>query len=591
MALPNIKSVVGDGPQNTLSAPSAQRRRAAALGIAVALAAVAVAPTAWAYTQSGFGLGFGNGVPMGHEWVTRLGLLEVIGGDPIMKPDPSDPRLHWRQGLAKNLSLAGAEAEVARIKANGYRDERYQSTYRAAYDAIMGERWVDIAGFNVTNGKIGGVDCWDAVAQEAVEVQYDHFMRRYDDVGGDGGANAAAQSRQRFVDYFVNAAVAPATQVLTWDGGGSSAQVQVDRNYFLFGRAVHLFQDSFSTEHTVRLPDDNYTTIRQVKSYLCAPGSEQHSHDVAAILAYSSGDVIWTPGTQLQSGWSSYKPSNMKTPALVATEASKDLWAAFIRTMALPMTQREVAARREAATLADNWLSFDANAMRQWYDADGHRDRTYVLMAGQTGPGQTQEACMKNIGYASQQQAVDRFRSEQKLCLFNIQSVPGYADLFDTSTHMPFNWQWVSTQWQQPPASWNIPQRPADTGRRVQIRNANGNNLGAPDGLASNNWLYVRPSLVPIDLIAVDAPEGGQYYRATAAPALFMSYTATTGAVKLYNSPYQASFNLAPQAAGRFGIQSLYWKQWMWLDGQSPYISAKGNPGNGNAQWYVAPTP
>ncbi len=34
----------------------------------------------------------------------------------------------------------------------------------------------------------GKHNCFDAVAQEPAEVQYDHFMRRYDEVGGQGRA-------------------------------------------------------------------------------------------------------------------------------------------------------------------------------------------------------------------------------------------------------------------------------------------------------------------------------------------------------------------------------------------------------------------
>jgi hypothetical protein len=47
------------------------------------------------------------------------------------------------------------------------------------------------------------------VAQEPADIQYDHFMRRYDDAGGPGGVHAAKTSQQRFVAYFVAAATAP----------------------------------------------------------------------------------------------------------------------------------------------------------------------------------------------------------------------------------------------------------------------------------------------------------------------------------------------------------------------------------------------
>ena len=230
--------------------------------------------------------------------------------------------------------------------------------------------------------------------------------------------------------------------------------------------------------------------------------------------------------------------------------------------------------------------------MRKWYEDNGHRDATYVLMPGQSGPGQTQQQCMTKLGYQSQQQAADKFAAEQKLCLYNVQAVPGYLDLYDPSVHMPFNWQWVSsTQWKEPPAGWQIPQRSADTGRRVRLRNANGNNLGAPDGLAKDNWVWVKPGIAPLDLIAVDngTPPTGQYYRVSQAPYLFLSYRASSGAVKLYDSPNQADFLPAAQSNGTYGFKSLYWNQWMWLSGESPYISRTGNPANANAQWYLDP--
>lgn len=561
--------------------------RLAGLACALVVALGHISAPAEAFTQSGFGLGFGNGVPMGHEWLTRLSALELLGNDPVIKPDPNDPRRNWRQGLARNTSLAGAQAEVARIRSlPKLGDTRYQSAYSPVFDAIMGERWVDIAGFNATKGMLGNVNCWDAVAQEAAEAQYDHFMRRYDDVGPQGGINAATQSQQRFIRYFVEAATAPSMQMMMWDGGGYSVQEQVDRNYFLFGRAVHLFQDSFSTEHTVRLPDDNYTTIREVKSYLCAEGSEQHTHDIGQILSYASGDVVWVPGTQFSSGWASYKPSKMKTPALVATEASKDLWAAFIRTMALPLAQRDAAARREAQTLVENWLSFNPDQMRTWYDSDGHRDRTYVLMPNQGGPGQSQTQCMQNLKFRTQAEAVEKFRREQRLCLYNVQPIAGYADLYDPSVHMPFNWEWTSSgSWKIPPSDWQIPTRPADTGRRLTLRSVDGRPLGAPDGIANNNWVYVRQGIAPLGMVAVDAPGDGQYFRTLQDPTLFLSYTATTGAVKLYNSPNQASFLSVAIPGGRYTLKNLHWNQWMWLSGESPYVSRTGDPGNANAQW------
>jgi hypothetical protein len=565
--------------------------------VAVPLAVLLLLPrTAASFTQSGVGVGFGNGIPMGHEWLTRRAALELIGGDPIMGTDPNDPRRNWTKGKAKNTNLSSPEAqrELARLRSQKYADQRYQSTYKAIYDAVVGQRWVDIGGFNVTNSMLpGNRNCHDAVTQEPAEVQYDHFMRRYDDREAAGGVVAAKASQERFVQYFVNAAMAPPTVMRAWDGGGYSALTDVDRNYFLFGRAAHLFEDSFSSEHTVRIPADNHERVRQVKSYLCAAGSEQHTHSMAEVLKYTSGDVIWNPGTQLSVGWPAYKPSNMKVHALVAMEATKDLWAAFIRTMGVPLAQREPVARREALQLVQNWLSFDTAEMTAWYNDESRRDATYVLASGQGGKGQSVSACMKGLGVASGDQLarVRELEETQRFCLYNVTPEEGYSDLFDPSMHMPFNWKWKnSTKWETPPSGWKIPNRPADTGLRVRIKSVgNGQYMSAPDGIAHDSWVYCRAGATPLDFILVGSKDDG-VYRVTQSPGLFLSYREATGAVKLFNSPSQASYQLQKAGAGQ-SIRNLYWKQYMWLSKESPYITRAGNPANRDAQWLVEGVP
>jgi hypothetical protein len=564
-------------------------------------------PVARAFTQSGAATAFGNGIPMGHEWITRLAALEVIGGDPL-PPDPNDPRKSWgTKGRAKNTNISspGAQAEVARIRKLMTTENRYLSVFTPIFDAIVGERWVDIGGFNVTKSKkvsevasklgLKSHDCFDAVAQEPVEIQYDHFMRQYDDRDAAGGPKAARSSQQRFVDYFVAAAMAPPTTMRMWDGGGYSAQYNVDRNYFLFGRAAHLFEDSFSSEHTVRLQVDNYERVRQVKSYLCASGSEQHSHKVPTATDFSSGDVIWIEGTALTvnsgnvivlAGWASYKASFMKPTALVATEATKDLWAAFIRTMGTPMAQREATARSEAQTLVANWLNFDENEMRSWYDNASNRDATYVLSPGQTGKGVSVAACLNTIDPkwgGDQMKAVNFLANEQRICLFNVAPLAGYSDLFDTSMHMPFNWDWTSGSWQEPPASWQIPRRPADIGTRVRIRSvANGQYVIADGGLQNGSPLRAKPG-APLDLIMV-GDRNNALYRATFAPELFLSYNLTPGDGKLWNGTQDSSYRLDPAGSG-FGIYNLHWKNYFWLNGDTLRLSGSGDKNKPAGQW------
>ena len=585
--------------------PAPPRRRIVA---ALALVFLAATVSGWAFTQSGVNVGFANGIPMGHEWVTRMAAIELMGFLPPTipdLPDPNDPRKSWTQGLAQNtdISAPGAQAELRRIKSEAFNDIRYASRYKAVYDAIVGERWVDLAGYNAATSR----ECWDSVAQEPAEIQYDHFMRRYDDRNGEGGVTAARESQKRFVRYFVEAAMARPDQMSVYDGGfAGSTAVQVNRNYFLFGRAVHLFEDSFSSEHTVRIAEDNYTSVRQVKSYLCAAGSEQHTHSIDAVLNYTSGDVVWNPGTGLDPSWKGYKASNMKNSrtnlvqgsALVAVEATKDLWAAFIRTMGTPYGQREAEATQEAKTLVNHWLRYDDQKMRRWYDDESHRDSTYVLAEGQTGKGKTVQACMRglNVGTDDQLAYVKKLEASQRKCLYNAIPWAGYQDLFDTQIHIWYSWRWrngPTGRLLDPPADWKIPDQPADTGVPVRIKSVrNQQYMSAPDGVSNNAWVYCKPGATPLDFIMV-GPQDDAVFRVASSPWLFLSYTNTTGSVKLFNpfQPYVADPTnyVVRSAPTGSSIMNIYWKQYMWLKDQSPYITRQGNPANPDSQWLIEP--
>jgi hypothetical protein len=565
------------------------------------------------YTQSGAGTSIAFGVPMGHEWITRMAAIELLGFTPLSVPDlpdPNDPRKKWTQGLAKNLNLSSpdAQAEVARIKGLVCDDDacgRYASRYAPIYDAFVGERWVDIAGYNVGTAR----QCFDDVAQEPAEIQYDHFMRRYDDRDGVGGVTAAKTSQQRFVAYFVAAAMAPSEMIDVYDGGlQNSTAVDVDRNYFLFGRAAHLFEDSFSLEHTVRIPADNYTRVRQVKSYLCAAGAEQHSHGIGPVLSYKSGDVIWKPGTGLSPLWGGYLASNMKnTPPggkggttsdgapLVATEATKDLWAAFIRTMGTPIAQREAAARAEAATLVNNWLSYNEQEMLNWYNNNDNRGDTYVLGTNQSGKGQTVKQCMVSldVGTDNQMIYVHQLEEGQRQCLYNALPWAGYSDLFDTSQHIWFTWRWRNgplSPLLDAPASWKIPYFPADSGVRMSIKsNANQQYMSAD----SSDWVYCKTGTTPLDFIQVGSKQDATF-RVADSPRKFLSYRIVPkpdGAVDLYApgwtiDPTDYTIASTP-AAGAWSILSKSWQDYMWLFSgtQSPYISGAGDPINSDSQW------
>ncbi|MBQ4851446.1 hemolysin D [Pseudoalteromonas sp. MMG012] len=544
--------------------------------------------TASAFTQ----LGGGGIMPMGHEWLTRTAALEVLDAEHIIDVDPNDPRQHWQQGLAKNIDISNALEEISRIQASANHNTSYQPKYDDVYSAIVGERWVDIAGFNVTNASTDptGPNCFNAVSQEPADLQQDHFMRRYDDIGGQGGVNAAYRAQARFINHFVNAAMANDKRMKVWDGGGTSANTEVDHNYFLFGRAVHLFQDSFSPEHTVRLADDNYEKVWQVKAYLCSQGAEQHTHNTSDVLNFSSGDVIWKEQTLGQSGWDTYKASNMKPVALVALEASKDLWAAFIRTMAVDMSQRESHAKIEAQQLVNNWLSFDEQAMLSWYQNQQHRDHTYVLAPNDSGKGKTLAACMAelNVGTTDQSARVAQLDEERRQCLFNIEAQPGYSDLNDPYMSMPYHWRWKSLTWKTPPSNWQAPNISADIGKTVTIRSASAGRAMASQNL-TNNAPLTGHATSEVTWIKVPANDSAYYFRSQQAPSLFLSYSsASSGYAKLWDSPNQAAYELIYQG-GVWNIKNTYWQQYIWYnsDESRPQLTRTGAPHKAHSKWII----
>jgi hypothetical protein len=534
------------------------------------------------FTQSGVGLGIGSGIPMGHEWITWLAAFEVLEKASVT-PDDADPRRGWTKGLAKDLSLKGTDREQTDIKSQTVDDSEYRSKYLAIYSAIVGERWVDIGGFSKAAGILfSSVDCLDSVTQQPVDVQWDHFMRRWDERGGNGGVTAARSSRDRFIRYFIAAVTAPPMRMGVYDGGGSTALRVVDRNYFLLGRAAHLLQDSFSPEHTVRVNQDGYERVRQVKSYLCAPGSEQHSHGVGKVLRYAAGDVIWS-SSRWEAGWVSYKPSNMTEYALVATEATKDLWAAFLRAKSDP--DPEKAAENEATKIADNWMSIDIEEMRHWYDDQSHRDDTYVFENDPKGTGQTLARCMSalGVGLQTQSERAAQLETLRRKCLYNVGPADGYGDIIDSVLRIPYAWAWRHTFLEEPKKGWQPNLDPVPT-TRVRVKSvASQQYMAAPDGLQNNSVVYCRAGAQPLDLVLVGSRSKG-WLRLWDAPNLFISYTATQGQVKLYYSTTDAAYEVKPGGAGQT-IRNLYHNQYMWLSSETPYVSSSGKRDSPLAWW------
>jgi hypothetical protein len=548
-----------------------------------------------AFTQHG-GTTMSNFVPMGHEWITRMAAIELL--HPGSTRDSEDPRLGWKdnQGRAKNPDLGSAGAEVERIKAGKTDENTYGATYNFVWDAIIGERWVDIGGNNLGKSKfVHGHDCLDLVTQEPAGVQYDHYMRQPGDAGAQGGLDAAKESARRFIKHFVAAATAKQGTMKVWDGGGYSTLVSVDRNYFLLGRALHLFQDSFSPDHTVRSKDDMFEKVRQVKSYLCAHGSEQHHHHT--LPRYTDGDVIWKPGSTINPSWSSYVPSNMKDEALVATEASKDVWAAFIRTMAVAPGMRAATAQREAEALAAQWLAVrDEQETLAWYRVEGHRGPTYVRstkVEDDGGNGQSQSDCMKRDWKGKKQkEQIGLFEQGQRMCLYNMVPTWGNENEIDDALHVPYAWQWRdSRDFAQPPANWKIGEI-ADVNVRIANR-VNGEFLHT-----DKHYLYNTPrgklAEFAVPLASVLKPvSDSMVLRSVGDPGYFMNRADTAwGLVALWRSTNKGHFRFERRPDGYYNIKNLDDNMYVYMHtDKQTYLNRDGNPDNPNAQWRIEGIP
>jgi hypothetical protein len=532
----------------------------------------------------------GSIVPMGHEWITRLAAIELIDGPSTSYGDPRK-KPEWK-AKAANINLTGAEKEVARIKyeKQGY-DPRFDAKYWPVYSAIMGERWVDIGGVNFPQAKWRDqYNCLDLVTQEPADVQYDHFMRRWNDADGVGGKTAAVESTKRFIQYFVNAATASDAEMHAWDGGAYAELVKVDRPYFLFGRALHLLEDSFSPDHAVRSGDDGYRQVLQVKSYLCANGSEQHAHydPIDKTLGenfWLSGDVIW------QSSIGTYEPRNMRNVALAATEATKDAWAAFIRVRAKPAAQRKNAAEIEAKAIAQHWLSFDEKLLVGWYDDPAHRGDTYVWAKNATGgPGTSQTACMARDWAGKTQAAkVKEFDDGRRQCLYNMRTVWEHRADVDPSLHLAYDWEWRGSDFETPPASWTI--LSTDSSWRVALRTRlDGNGYMRREGDSLYNDPKDGSPKVEFDLTGTTL-DSVSFMAADDKGGYMNTPSKGTGWAKIWSSAKNGYFRLVRREDGYYNIINTYSKSYLWSSSYKPYVSGEGPGSNLDAQWEVRGLP
>ncbi len=315
--------------------------------------------------------------PLGHEFlvvnptlVTRVKGGFKSGGD----GPPVFPELN-----PKEQEITDHDAQCGRL-CNGY------GTYsHAVWSTVIGQRWADTMGF--TKNLVTANRCFDAVAQNGDGIMPDHFLRKRGDFNGCGSANgrvnAIERSIMRFRQLFTEAAKFNDGPMQVRDGGFTSAHYTVLAPYFLFGRAVHLFQDSFSPEHSIRsLPSGD---IRDIKSYFCTPDVPLHRHaensflvtrgrdagkaitsEVASATAFARGasqktpeygtgyelhgDVIWK-GVTVSHAYDSLKPY-----AKLAHDAMVDLWRAFMLAH-----KNHATIEAELQKIVDRWFKYDTD--------------------------------------------------------------------------------------------------------------------------------------------------------------------------------------------------------------------------------------
>ncbi|MEM7037421.1 MAG: hypothetical protein AAF570_10610, partial [Bacteroidota bacterium] len=410
-------------------------------------------------------------IPFGHEWVTRIAFYELLKPHDFRDPKwhnswNDDPRNQWNnRRKAQNPNLQKVKRAIRRIFWNdkywhsflqrGLDEKVLYETFgvdhRVVFSAIMGVRWVDLSGYNVAIEMESDNDCWSAVNQDAAGVQTHHFLREWNESGPEGGIKAIKRAHADFKRFFVDAVMAYARQgefdlTTIMDGGLWRAKANVLLPYFLLGRAFHLFQDSFSMEHAIRSEEDDFRSIREVKSYCCTPGSEQHKHDNASILNYTNHDVIWKEHLGnfplWQNNWELFKPGNMKDLPLVAVEGTKDVWAAFFRA-ALGnrnnAAKMKTAAQKEADHLIANWLSYSEAGVRNWYKDSSHRDHTYVGPNGEGFNSCREVAHFKKPTLAAH---IAALKKEQNKCIYNTEPVIGYDAVYDDHLMLPLVWRY-----------------------------------------------------------------------------------------------------------------------------------------------------
>ena len=301
----------------------------------------------------------------GHEWVTAASAAKLAAKYPQLKG-----------GV-----LIADQTKCPQCKT-------YGADNFLVYSAIVGERAVDTGGLPGLPHTLGFA-CLNALVQDPDDLQHYHSLRGRCETGREG-RNAAIEKTRGTVRALYKAAMAQSRGTIagTVDGGATQQRTMVNAAYFLFGQAAHVFEDSFSPEHTIRDAKDPHHRIKDIKTYVCTAEAPMHRH---GSIGPAPGDVVFG-GNNCKSinHWTAKdnqknKVAPMNSQAQWAVAAMQDLWTAFLEE------------RSDIDEVLSKWMAYDPNEKLPSYQHATYAADFNACLKSQ-GTHRSQDARRKKCG-------------------------------------------------------------------------------------------------------------------------------------------------------------------------------------------------
>ncbi|HEY8207586.1 MAG TPA: hypothetical protein VIG99_08900, partial [Myxococcaceae bacterium] len=295
--------------------------------------------------------------------------------------------------------------------------------------------------------------------------------------------------------------------------------------------------------------------------------------------------------------WSAYVPSNMRDYALAATEATKDAWTAFIRSMARPRASRETYARDEAQKLVSRWLSFDEAELRGWYSKPENRKATYVKATPQnqsedSGKGTTVDQCMARDWKGTSQAAkILEHAQNRRTCLYNMLPAGDDGNV-DASLHLAYDWKWRNkSQLETPTKDWQIDKPRLKTAQVKLANRVNQTYMRQESGYIYNDPVS-NPTNVTFDVTynpAIPLVQNSITFAINGESGKYLSRAGDSwGRVDIYSGDNKGHFSLERRADGYYAIKNIDDNVYMYMHtNNKTYVNKDGDPEKPSGQWRV----